>query len=225
MANPTVTNVTNAAQQLAVNRATEPFKPAANPLSAITDFISGVGLAVYSFIRNQSTAKKAEKKQKAIQTMKDYLVSLLATLEETGNTIVDETNLRPKTPDFEKVLHEVLGPKIGYIDSCNIDIPGLQKDSGVLLKIRNGQVIWIQPNTLLPPDFGLTWMSQCQSIHDNWESRYFKKQTGQARTQQTEALKADISSGNRLLFLGFGGLAAIIVVLMIKNALGGKNAR
>jgi len=224
MANPPLTSATNAVQQIAVDRVTEPFKPAANPLSAITDFIGGVGLAIYSFLKNQSAAKKAEKKQKSIQSMRDYISGLLITLEETGNSIVDETDLKPKTPDFEKVLHEVLGSKIGYIDNCNMDIPVAQ-GTAILLKIRNGQIVWVQPNTLLPPDVGPSWMVQCQNIHDNWESRYYKKQTGQFRAKQTQTLLTDISSGNKILFLAFGGVAAIILGLMIKNALGGKNVK
>ena len=190
-----------------------------NPIGTLIDFISGVGIAAWSFLGKKKSAKEQQRLARSQNETKSTTNRILLEIRETGVALIDK-GYTPGTKEFETLLVQVLYPKLGYKGNCNATIwaPGQEKNKKVWFKIsKNGRSLQTTPGFVAPDNFQSYWYVQCKNIQDFWVNVYQDKLISEGRLQELEQFQTMYKKGNLILKIAFGGVFAILGLTLFIN--------
>jgi hypothetical protein len=148
--------------------------------------------------------------------------SILDAIAETGSIIVAEHGIDPTTAEFEKVMYDSLFQQIGYRGNCNARIwspgskPGPRRPVWFTVT-KNGRVLTPVSAKVLPPNFQEYWYSSCRNFKDEWANAYMRMLTEQGRAEELLDFQSAQTKGTKYLRIGFGLIAGILFIIMIRN--------
>jgi len=195
----------------------------ANILATVINVVGNLGIAAWQFLSMKKAAKKKERLQRKQQIAQDSVGEILATIQETGQIVVEEHGIDPTTPEFEKILYDNLFESVGYRGNCNARVwmpgskPGPRRPVWFIVE-GNGRKIIPTPNFVnIPPNFQQYWHSTCKNFKDDWISTYRDMLIQQGRLEELADFEEAHASGTKYLRIGFGIVIAITLFFIIRN--------
>lgn len=196
-----------------------------SPWSFAIDFFTAIGLAVFGFVSGKERQEKQQQKQKAQDSVENYTLDVLSTINQTGLELV-KAGLQPGTELFEVNLKNNLYDLVGYRGNCEADVwaPNTEVSVGkperpIWFTVRNnGASLSIAPALIAPGNLSTLWFNTCRSIRDGWMQAYINKLRAEGKEAQIKQIQSDYFNANVIYWIFFGGLTSVLLItLLIKS--------
>lgn len=188
---------------------------------------TAIGMGVYNFLGAKKDQKKAEKLSKAKEASSNAINTALRDIYEYGLSLIEQTNISPTDPNFEKLLASKIFAMTGYRGNCDADVFAPQAEvTGQAtaepakripwFKIRNGRVT-PEPGVVVPDNADTMWMVGCQNNQSRWVIAYRNKLIREGRQAELQKLESQFSAGKWGLRISFGLLGLIAAGVFLYN--------
>jgi len=189
----------------------------ADMFSTLIRLGSNLGMGIYSFLSAKKEQKKQVKVAASKKSSRDAITATLENIYQYGISLIEQTDISPLDPAFDKLLTDQISAMTGYQGKCEGDIFGPETKT-VWFKVRAGKVV-PEPGVTIPDNADALWSLGCKNLQSRWVIAYQQKLVSQKRTGELEQLRSSFSKSNLGMGLGFGTVTGIVVIILIFNIL------
>lgn len=174
--------------------------------SALIRFGTNLGMTISNALSQKKKKEKKEKLDASKLTSANAINAVLSDIYEYGLSLIEQTDLSPRDPQFEVMLTGLISELTGYHGKCEADV--FAPESKILwFKVRGGKVI-PEPGVVLPDNADTLWTTGCRNLQDQWMIAYQNKLLSQKRAGEIQNIRGAHTRNQWGVSIGLGVLTA-----------------